>query len=78
MFSDGESWVKYIPQSFMALYLSYLYMFLKLFVLVVYFWLCWLFIAVRRLSLAVVSGHSFLVVVCGLLFWGASLIKHKV
>ena len=75
--SDGESWIKYIPKSFMALYLSYLYMFLKLFVLVIYFWLCWVFIAVRRLSLGVASGDSFLVVVCGLLFRGASLIKHE-
>ena len=52
-------------------------MLLKLFVLVIYFWLCWVFIAVHRLSPVVVSGDYFLPVVCGLLFPGASLMKHE-
>ena len=36
------------------------------------FWLHWVFIAACRLSLVVVSRGSSLVVVCGLLFAGAS------
>ena len=43
-----------------------------------YFWLCWVFIAVHRLSPAVVSGGFSLVLVHGLLIVMASLVsKHR-
>ena len=48
-----------------------------MFGLVIYFWLCWVFIAIHRLSLVAVSGGYFLGVVCGLLFPGASLVTHE-
>ena len=42
-----------------------------------YFWLCWVFIAVRRLSPVVSSrGHS-LIAECGLLTAGASLFAER-
>ena len=46
--------------------------------LLIYFWLCWVFAATRRLPLDAVSrGHS-LVVVCGLLIAAASLVARAV
>ena len=42
------------------------YMYFKNFCLFIYFWLCWVFIATRGLSLVVVSGGYSLVVVRGL------------
>ena len=46
--------------------------------LVICFWLCWVFIAVRAFSLVVVSKGPSLVMVCGLLTAVASLIaEHR-
>ena len=39
----------------------------------IYFWLSWVFVAVRGLSLVVISGDYSLVAVCRLLIVGASL-----
>ena len=42
-----------------------------------YFWLCWVFVAVHRLSLAAVS-RGYLVAVCGFLTAMASLVaEHR-
>ena len=50
---------------------------LIIFKLFIYFWLCWVFIAVCRLSLVAVSGET-LVVVSGLLIEVASLVaEHR-
>ena len=40
-------------------------------------WLCWVFIAIGRLSLVVASGDDSLDVVCGLLTVVASLVQHR-
>ena len=46
--------------------------------LFIYFWLCWVFIAVHRLSLAAVNAGYSLVVVFGLLIAVASLVaEHR-
>ena len=42
--------------------------------LFIYIWLCWVFVAVRGLSLVVVSRGLFFDVVCGLLIAVASLV----
>ena len=43
-----------------------------------YFWLCWVFIAVHRLSLVVANRDYSLVVVCRLLIVAASVVaKHR-
>ena len=42
------------------------------------FWLCWVFVAVIRLSLVVASGGYSLAVVCGLLITVGSLVaQHR-
>ena len=47
---------------------------LNLFILFIYFWLCWVFVAVRGSSLVVVSGVLLFVAVHGLLIAVASLV----
>ena len=48
--------------------------FLKIFIYLFIFWLCWVFVAARRLSLVAASGGLCFFVVCGLLIAGASLV----
>ena len=50
------------------------YLFIYLFL---YFWLCWVFVAVCRLSLIEVNGGYSLGVVCGLLLAVASLVAKQ-
>ena len=45
-----------------------------IYMLLVFFWLCWVFVAVRGLSLVAASWGHFLVVVLGLLIAVASLV----
>ena len=54
---------EYLPQNF----------FFNLFILFIYFWLCWVFVAACGLSLGAVSG-GYSVDVCGLLIAVASLL----
>ena len=49
----------------------YLFIYLCLIILFIYFWLCWVFVAARGLSLAVASGF---IAVHGLLIAVASLV----
>ena len=47
-------------------------------ILFIYFWLCWVFVAVQAFSLVAVSGGYSLVAVCGLLVVVASLVaEHR-
>ena len=48
--------------------------FLKTFILFIYFWLCWVFVAARGLSLVAVSGGLLFIAVRGLLVVVASLV----
>ena len=44
---------------------------------IIYFWLCWVFIAISRLSLVAANGsYSSFVAVSGLLIAVASLVEH--
>ena len=43
------------------------FFFFKLSIYLLYFWLCWVFVAARGLSLVAASGVCSLVAVCGLL-----------
>ena len=43
--------------------------------LFIYFWLHWVFVAARRLSLVVVSGGLLFIAVCGLLIAVVSLVE---
>ena len=44
------------------------------FILFIYFWLCWVFVAARKLSLAAASEGLLFIVVRGLLIAVASLV----
>ena len=56
---------------FVYLFIIYLFIFINLFI---YFWLHWVFVAARGLSLVAVSGRLLFVAVCGLLIAVASLV----
>ena len=46
-----------MPSFFFFNFILYIYLFIYLFIyLLIYLWLCWVFVAVRRLSLVVASG----------------------
>ena len=53
----------------------FFFYFINLFILFIYFWLCWVFVAVRGLSLVAVSGGLLFVAVRGLLIAVASLLQ---
>ena len=51
---DGEGWRKWLESDCLFFFLNYLFIYLF-----IYFWLCWVFVSVRGLSLVVASGgHS--------------------
>ena len=51
---------------------------LIIFIYLFIFWLCWVFVAVRGLSLVVASGGYSFIAVCGLLIAVASLVaEHR-
>ena len=50
------------------------FFFFNLFILFIYFWLCWVSVAARRLSLVAASGGLLFIVVCGPLIAVASLL----
>ena len=62
-----------LPDGF--LFLIYIYLFFIY--LFDYFWLCWVFVAARRLSLVAAGGGLLFVEVCGLLMRWLLVVAHR-
>ena len=54
--------------------MSYFFKFIYFIIIIFYFWLCWVFIAVSGISLVAASGRLIFVAVCRLLIAVASLV----
>ena len=67
-----KRWMSFVRFIFLLLFYLFIYL------LFIYFWLCWVFVSVRGLSLIVASGGPLFIAVRGPLTIAASLVaEHR-